>query len=117
MSELVLSDGSSFIFHAKCAPPMCRPASITRLPVDSPQLDQKAVARWETRLSSGIYIGFRQHLIGKRAVFSFPPEAGFVLAQFDDKLLTLSGDAPRSADDSLGFGWHLFRSNEFEKEA
>lgn len=38
------------------------------------------------------YIGPLQHLKGKGALLRYPPEKGFVLAQFDDLKLRRSGE-------------------------
>lgn len=76
----------------------------------------------------GTYIGHIAHLVGQKAILRFPPEKGFTLAQFDDPFLRKStaerltfgqvyGDEREGTppDDALGFGWHVFRSDEFQE--
>lgn len=85
---------------------------------------------------TGVYTGALVHLMGKSALLRFPPEEGYVLAQFDDRSLTRSGqvlqtlslqDEPHSRfqtlqesdsppADALGYGWHVFKAAEFEVE-
>lgn len=66
-----------------------------------------------------VYVGLLAHLKGKTALLRFPPEEGHVVAQFDDCSLTRSGQPiPSPCDtlpvDALGFGWHVFRREEFD---
>ena len=67
----------------------------------------------------GTYIGPLQHLQGKTAMLREPPEEGYVMAQFDDMLVTRSGNPLPNFlpnHDALGFGWHVFKRNDFEVE-
>lgn len=84
------------------------------------------------RASTMVYVGPLEHLKGKTALVRPTDAPGSVLAQFDDREATLSGEplpprkelpfgnpltgsryAPPPAD-ALGFGWSLFFASEFE---
>lgn len=67
----------------------------------------------------GTYIGPLGHLKGKTAMLRKMPEEGYVVAQFDDRTLTRSGEPVRTEfdnppSDALGYGWHAFRASEFD---
>ncbi len=72
-------------------------------------------------LMPAIYVGPLAHLQGKTALIRNTGEEpeGRVLAQFDERDLTRSGIpvSRERMDDALGFGWHLFRRDEFEVKA
>lgn len=72
------------------------------------------------------YIGPLAHLRGRTAQIRLSPEDGYVMAQFDDAWLTRSGNPIPHRDsrpggtlpvDALGFGWHVFKRNEFKVTA
>ena len=69
----------------------------------------------------GVYKGAIPHLVGELALLRQPPEESHVLAQFSNVYLTreclFNAHPPPYAnipDESLGFGWHVFRKEEFE---
>ena len=67
------------------------------------------------------YIGPTEHLRGKLAIIRTATH-GCVVAQFEDKSLTLQADQTVEVqvddgpwhDKSLGFGWHAFPESHFE---
>lgn len=68
------------------------------------------------------YMGPLKHLKGKAALVRPSMIYGKVLAQFDDKAATLSGnrfplvDAKEMKEpptDALGFNWHMFDEQDF----
>lgn len=72
------------------------------------------------------YIGPLAHLKGKTAHLQLLLEPEYVMAQFIDVWLTRSGNPIPHRDnrpggtlpvDALGFGWHVFKRNEFEVTA
>lgn len=66
-------------------------------------------------MAHATYIGPIVHLKGCTAILRFPPEEGYVVAQFDDATLTLSGvPADTVLSNSLGVGWTKFKREEFE---
>ena len=88
-------------------------------------------------MKHAIYKGDVPHLQGKGALLRDGPTPERVLAQFDDRLLTRSGNPfptmtvlehepharyatehqvhyPTPPDDCLGFNWHAFERSDFE---
>lgn len=69
----------------------------------------------------GTYCGDIQELQGETALLRPAKAEGFVLAQFDNQNLavkaTMTEIAPRDSLINVGFGWHVFKSGDFESKA
>lgn len=62
----------------------------------------------------GTYCGSEERLQGQEALLHRDQDPEFVYAQFDHVRLKKVEEKPFNEENSLGLGWHIFLTSEFE---